>query len=87
MTIPNSGASFSNRSPNGVVIPIVGRDLLRIEIDRRQQLLYEYLAAKLAAEFEVECEPLASIESRGYFDGGELVRELRKSGRSPSRSA
>jgi TIR domain len=46
----------------GVVIPIVGRDLLRIEIDGRQQLLYEYLAAKLAAELDVECNASASID-------------------------
>ena len=42
----------------GVVIPIVGSDLLRIEVDGREQLLYEYLAAQL----EVECEPPASID-------------------------
>ena len=42
----------------GVVIPIVGSDLLRIEVDGREQLLYEYLAAQL----EVECEPSASID-------------------------
>ncbi|MEY2518308.1 MAG: hypothetical protein QOF24_67 [Verrucomicrobiota bacterium] len=42
---------------NGVVIPIVGRDLLRIEIDGRQQLLYEYLAAKLAAELAGQIAP------------------------------
>jgi hypothetical protein len=46
----------------GVVIPIVGRDLLRIEVDGREQLLYEYLAAQLAAQLEVECEPYASID-------------------------
>src|SRR5271165_5591135 len=46
----------------GVVIPIVGRDLLRIEVDGRQQLLYEYLAAQLAAQLEVECDPSASID-------------------------
>jgi hypothetical protein len=46
----------------GVVIPIVGRDLLRIELDGRGQLLYEYLAAQLAAQLEVECEPYASID-------------------------
>jgi hypothetical protein len=46
----------------GVVIPIVGRDLLRIEVDGREQLLYEYLAAQLAAQLEVECEPSASID-------------------------
>ena len=46
----------------GVVIPIVGRDLLRIEVGGREQLLYEYLAAQLAAELEVECEPSASID-------------------------
>jgi hypothetical protein len=46
----------------GVVIPIVGRDLLRIEVDGREQLLYEYLAAKLAVQLEVECEPSASID-------------------------
>jgi TIR domain len=46
----------------GVVIPIVGRDLLRIEVDGRQQLLYEYLAAQLATQLEVGCEPSASID-------------------------
>src|SRR4029434_9289265 len=30
----------------GVVIPIVGRDLLRIQVEGREQLLYDYLAAK-----------------------------------------
>jgi|SRR6516165_6228168 len=46
----------------GVVIPIVGRDLLRIDVDGREQLLYEYLATQLAAQLEVECEPSASID-------------------------
>jgi hypothetical protein len=46
----------------GVVIPIVGRDLLRIEVDGREQLLYAYLAAQLAVQLEVECEPSASID-------------------------
>ncbi len=46
----------------GVVIPIVGRDLLRIEIDGRAQLLYEYLADRLAAELEIECDPCSSID-------------------------
>src|SRR5215469_7202972 len=46
----------------GVVIPIVGRDLLRIELDGREQLFYEYLATQLAAHLEVECEPSASID-------------------------
>src|SRR6266481_7829597 len=46
----------------GVVIPIVGRDLLRVEIEGRSQLLYEYLAARLAAELEVECDPCSSID-------------------------
>jgi nucleotide-binding universal stress UspA family protein len=46
----------------GVVIPIVGRDLLRIQIDGREQLLYEYLAAELATQLEVECGPSASID-------------------------
>jgi hypothetical protein len=46
----------------GVVVPIVGRDLLRIEVDGREQLLYEYLAAQLAVQLEVECEPSASID-------------------------
>jgi hypothetical protein len=45
-----------------VVIPIVGRDLLRIQIDGREQLLYEYLAAELATQLEVECGPSASID-------------------------
>ena len=46
----------------GVVVPIIGRDLLRVEIEGREQLLYEYLAAKLAAELEVECDPAASLD-------------------------
>src|SRR6516164_5651996 len=46
----------------GVVIPIVGRDLLRIDVDGREQLLYEYLAAQLTAQLELECEPSASID-------------------------
>jgi hypothetical protein len=46
----------------GVVIPIVGRDLLRIEIGGRSQLLYEYLAERLAAELEIECDPRSSID-------------------------
>ena len=46
----------------GVVIPIIGRDLLRIEIDGRDQLLYEYLAAQLTAQLEVECEPSSSVD-------------------------
>lgn len=44
-----------------VVIPIVGRDLLRIQIDGREQLLYEYLAVELATRLEVKCGP-ASID-------------------------
>ncbi len=47
----------------GVVIPIVGRDLLRVEIEGRSQLLYEYLALRLARELEVdECDPCSSID-------------------------
>jgi TIR domain len=46
----------------GVVIPIVGRDLLRVEIDGRARLVYEYLAERLAAELEVECEAGASMD-------------------------
>lgn len=46
----------------GVVIPIVGRDLLRIRIDGREQLLYDYLATQLATQLEVECDPAASID-------------------------
>src|SRR5947207_6940772 len=50
----------------GVVIPIVGRDLLRIEIEGKSQLLYEYLAQSLAKELEVdECGPCSSIEQVG----------------------
>src|SRR5215212_9545126 len=37
----------------GVVIPIIGRDLLQVEIDGKSQLLYEYLAQRLARELEV----------------------------------
>ena len=32
------------------------------KIDGREQFLYEYLAAQLAAQLEVECEPSASID-------------------------
>lgn len=46
----------------GVVIPIVGRDLLRIEIEGRQQLLYEHLAQRLATELEIECDPCSSMD-------------------------
>jgi hypothetical protein len=46
----------------GVVIPIVGRDLLRVEIEGRSRLLYEYLAERLAAELEVECDRCSSID-------------------------
>jgi hypothetical protein len=46
----------------GVVIPIVGRDLLRIRVNGREQLLYEYLAVQLATQLEIECETSASID-------------------------
>src|SRR6266403_2215431 len=47
----------------GVVIPIVGRDLLRVEIEGKSQLLYEYLAERLAKELEVDdCGPCSSID-------------------------
>jgi hypothetical protein len=47
----------------GVVVPIIGRDLLRIEIEEQSQLLYEYLAQRLARELEVEeCGPCSSID-------------------------
>jgi hypothetical protein len=47
----------------GVVIPIVGRDLLRIDIEGKSQLLYEFLAQRLAKELEVDnCGPCSSID-------------------------
>jgi hypothetical protein len=47
----------------GVVIPIIGRDLLRVEIEGKSQLLYEYLAQRLAKELEVdECDPCSSLD-------------------------
>src|SRR5216110_1189567 len=47
----------------GVVIPIIGRDLLQIEIEGKSQLLYEYLAQRLAKELEVEgCGPCLSLD-------------------------
>ena len=47
----------------GVVVPIIGRDLLRVEIEGESQLLYEYLAKRLARELEVEdCGPCSSID-------------------------
>src|SRR5436305_10180256 len=48
---------------NGVVIPIIGRDLLRVEIEGRSQLLYEYLSLRLARELEVDdCGACLSID-------------------------
>ena len=55
----------------GVVIPIVGRDLLQIEIEGKSQLLYEYLAQRLAKELEVEgCGPCLSLDQvvAGYLN-------------------
>jgi hypothetical protein len=46
----------------GVVIPIIGRGVLRVQIDGREQLLYDYLAAQLAIQLEVECDPGANID-------------------------
>ncbi len=46
----------------GVVVPIVGRGLLRVEIEGQEQLLYEYLATRLARELEVETEASATID-------------------------
>lgn len=46
----------------GVVIPIIGRGLLRIQIDGRGELLYDYLATQLAAQLEVKCAPGASMD-------------------------
>src|SRR3954466_8133381 len=47
----------------GVVIPIIGRDLLRVEIEGKSQLLYEYLAERLANELEIEdCDPCSSLD-------------------------
>ena len=45
-----------------MVIPIVGLDLLRIQVNGRKQLLYEYLAAQLVSQLEIECETCASID-------------------------
>lgn len=46
----------------GVVIPIVGRGLLRIQAEGREQLLYDYLGTQLATQLEVECDPGASLD-------------------------
>jgi TIR domain len=46
----------------GQVITIVGRDLLRIAIDGREQLLYDYLASELAALTNVNCMPGTSLD-------------------------
>jgi TIR domain len=46
----------------GVVIPIVGRGLLRIRVDGREQMLYDYLAAQLAAQLGVEYDPADGID-------------------------
>src|SRR6201987_2951183 len=75
----------------GVVIPIVGRDLLRIEVDGREQLLYEYLPAQLATQLEVECEPSASIDQvvAAYLKRSARICRRRSScrGRAPARLA
>ncbi|MGI8955651.1 MAG: toll/interleukin-1 receptor domain-containing protein [Chthoniobacterales bacterium] len=47
---------------DGNVIPIVGRGLLRIQVDGREQFLYDYLATQLASRLEVKCDPAASID-------------------------
>ncbi len=56
----------------GVVIPIVGRDLLRIQIEGREQRLYDYLAAQLATRLEVQCDAQASIDQvvAAYLNAG-----------------
>ena len=41
----------------GVVIPIVGRDLLRIQVRGREQLLHDNLAHELSTRLEVDCGP------------------------------
>lgn len=46
----------------GVVIPIIGRGLLRVQIGAREELLYDYLATQLAAQLEVKCAPGASMD-------------------------
>jgi len=46
----------------GVVVPIIGRDLLRIQINGRDQLLYEYLSEQLTIRLGVECEQSATID-------------------------
>ncbi len=46
----------------GVVIPIVGRDLLRVQIDGREQSLYDYLTKQLATQLEVQYDPGATID-------------------------
>src|SRR2546423_9268469 len=65
LTMPDDSKQWSKllqAIARGVVIPILGRDLLRIQIGGREQLLYEYLAAELATQLEVECGPSASID-------------------------
>lgn len=46
----------------GQVIPIIGRDLLRLSVGGHDQLLHEYLGAQLAVRLGVSCEPSASID-------------------------
>ncbi len=46
----------------GQVIPIIGRDLLRITVGGREQPLYEYLAVQLAARLGVEVETGAILD-------------------------
>jgi hypothetical protein len=46
----------------GQVIPIVGRDLLRLDIGGHEQLLHDYLAMELAARLDVTCEPGATLD-------------------------
>jgi hypothetical protein len=62
----------------GRVVPIVGQDLLTVDLDGRQGLLYSFLAERLAAYLDVSAEGLPSVGAlhevawRYLAQGGEL---------------
>jgi len=69
------------------VIPIIGRDLLEIEVDGKRVLLYDHLAARLAADLQIDCgaEPTLNgvvckyLETaRPANDLGPIYRRLKK---------
>jgi hypothetical protein len=58
---------------DGQVIPIVGKDLLRLQADGRQVLLDEYLARRLTEKLGVEAEGTSNGSSLNDVAGRYLA--------------